>query len=250
MTSNEIILHLSLIDGVGPGTIETVIKNKPWDLDLHDLYDMRIHDIARLFALPYGKAELIVQGLADHTSIDQELELITHHHINWMTLYHDQYPHLLRNIYLPPAILYWQGTMPTDDQVCLAVIGSRKMNYYGTAAIESFVPALVQAGIVIVSGGAIGADSAAHSTALAHAGKTVAVLGSGLLQMYPSSNKRLFANIVESGGAVVSIFPLMMQGSAGNFPARNRINCRPEQRLPGCSGCKAKWNTYNCCLCP
>lgn len=223
MSSNEVVLHLSLIDGVGPGTIESLVKNKPWDLDLHDVYQMSISDIVRIFKIPYGKAELIYQGLIDHDCVTKELELINRYQINWMTMYDDRYPHLLRNIHMPPSVLYWQGTLPDDSRICMAVIGSRKMNHYGARAIEQFVPALVAAGFVIVSGGAVGADSAAHGVTLNHAGTTVAVLGSGLLRPYPSSNKRLFADIVSSGGAIVSPFPLCMEPTAGNFPARNRI---------------------------
>lgn len=223
MNSNEIILHLSLIEGVGAGTIETVIQNKPWDIDLHDLHTMRVNDIVRLFAIPWGKAELIVQGLADKSAINKELELIHRYQVEWITMYHDHYPSLLRHIHLPPAILYVQGTLPSSQDICMAVIGSRKMNSYGARAIETFVPAMVQSGFTIVSGGALGADSAAHTTTLAHAGKTVAVLGSGLLRPYPASNKRLFADIVSSGGALVSPFPLLGPALTGNFPARNRI---------------------------
>lgn len=223
MNVHEIILHLSLIEGVGPGTIELLIKNKPWDLDLENIYDMRAYDVVRFFGLALGKAELICKGLVDRKLVESELELINKYHINWMTIYHEKYPHLLRNIHMPPSVLYWQGTMPHDHDICMAVIGSRAMNHYGAAAIESFVPVLVQAGLVIVSGGARGADSAAHTMTLQHSGKTIAVLGSGLLRPYPTSHKRLFERMVATGGALISAFPLLMEPMPGNFPARNRI---------------------------
>jgi DNA processing protein len=106
---------------------------------------------------------------------------------------------------------------------CLAIVGSRKANAYGQNSINAIVPDLVIAGYTIVSGGAIGIDTMAHEAAVHCGGKTIAVLGSGLLRPYPSRNISLFKSIVENGGAVVSSFPLTMESLPGNFPARNRI---------------------------
>jgi DNA processing protein len=113
--------------------------------------------------------------------------------------------------------------MPADGSQSLAVIGSRKINYYGISAIEAFVPKLVSEGWTIVSGGAVGADTAAHRVTVDSGGRTIAVLGSGLLNPYPLSNKRLFADILDSGGTLLSPFSVTMTAMAGNFPARNRI---------------------------
>ena len=208
MNSNEIILHLSLIDGVGPGTIESLIARKSWDLDLQDLYQMTASELVRFFSISFAKAEAIVTGLADSSMLRRELELLEMHNVNWMTLYNDQYPQLLKNINLPPIILYWQGVMPAGGSQSIAVIGSRKINYYGISAIELFVPKLVAEGWTIVSGGALGADTAAHRVAVDSGGRTIVVMGSGLLNPYPGSNRRLFADILDSGGTLLSAFPL------------------------------------------
>ena len=221
--NNEIILHLSLIDNVGPATIDDLVKRKPWDLDLQDLYQMSVSDLIRLFSLPLIKAEAIVQGLQDRSLVDRELELINVHAINWMTLYNSEYPQLLKNIHCPPSIIYWQGAMPTNGMQSLAVIGSRKINYYGISVIESFIPELVAQGWTIVSGGAIGADAAAHRVTVDAGGHTIAILGSGLLNPYPGSHKRLFAEILDTGGTLLSSFPVSLAAFPGNFPARNRI---------------------------
>ena len=221
--SNKIILHLSLIEGVGPSTIETMIARKPWDLDLHDLYQMSASELVRLFSLSFAKAQAVVEGLSDKTALERELDLIDMHNINWMTLYNDQYPALLKNIHMPPIVLYWQGSVPSDGNQSLSIIGSRKINYYGISVIESFVPTLVSQGWTIVSGGAIGADTIAHRVTVDSGGRTVVVMGSGLLNPYPASNRRLFADILDTGGTLLSAFPLTFAPLTGNFPARNRI---------------------------
>ena len=105
----------------------------------------------------------------------------------------------------------------------LAIVGARKADAYGYRVINQLVPELVAANYIIVSGGALGIDAAAHEVTIKSGGITIAVLGSGLLQPYPSSNKHLFASIIEHGGCLVSSFPLRMQALPGHFPARNRI---------------------------
>lgn len=221
--NNEIILHLSLIDGIGPTTIHDIILHKPWDIELQDLYRMSVAELTRIFPLTLAKAHLLVDGLAHNSLVQRELELIQMHAINWMTVYNKEYPELLRHIYAPPTVLYWQGAAPNGSNKNIAIIGSRKTNYYGISAIETLVPQLVSLGWTIVSGGAIGADAAAHRVAVDAGGATVAVLGSGLLNPYPRSNTRLFADILDAGGTLLSPFPPTMKVLAGNFPARNRI---------------------------
>lgn len=223
MDSSEIILHLSLIEGIGPGVIESLVTGKPWDLDLQDLYRMSALEMVRFFSLPLAKAQLVVKGLSSMKSLERELELVQMHNIKWMTVYSNHYPQLLKNIHLPPVVLYWQGAMPADGGQNIAVIGSRKINYYGISVIERFVPQLVAQGWTIVSGGAIGADTAAHRVAVDSGGNTIVIMGSGLLNPYPASNRRLFVDVLDSGGTLLSPFPVTFSALAGNFPARNRI---------------------------
>ncbi len=137
---------------------------------------------------------------------------------------HDKaYPQLLAAIHAPPLVLYVKGSLEVLSQRGCALVGSRAADAYAEYVINQIVPEFVSAGYSIVSGGALGADTMAHKAACDAGGKTVAVLGSGLLQPYPLSNKKLFERIVASGGAVVSPFPVTMQALPGNFPARNRV---------------------------
>lgn len=223
MNNDEIILHLSLIDGIGPSTVLQLVKSKPWDMDLIDLYEMDQTEMMKLFHITSNKAQAIVSGLSDASQIDRELELIERYQVQWVTMFNAQYPDMLKQIHLPPPILYWRGTLRADCTQNLAIVGSRNVNYYGISVIESFVPSLVEAGWSVVSGGAIGADAAAHKVTINSGGYTIVVLGSGLLNPYPASNKRLFADVLDKQGAMLSIFPLTMVAAAGNFPARNRI---------------------------
>ena len=226
-----ILLHLYLINDIGSSTIDILVKKKPWDLDLQDFYQMEARDFVRIFGLSLSKAHTLVKGLSDKSLLEKECELLHKYSISWLTVYNDQYPRLLAEIYLAPTILFWQGASILNDIKALAVIGSRSINYYGISAIENFVPKFVQEGYTIVSGGAVGADSIAHQITLDSHGTTIVVLGSGLLEPYPANNKRLFASIVSQGGTLLSIFPARTKPMSGNFPARNRI-------IAGlCSGC-------------
>jgi DNA processing protein len=134
------------------------------------------------------------------------------------------YPSLLREIADPPITLYVKGDWQACFEApCIGVIGSRKCSTYGENASESLARDLAEQGVCIVSGFARGIDTAAHRGAIRGKGKTIAVLGTGIDQIYPKENKKLAAEILASGGAVVSQFPLETPPLKENFPYRNRI---------------------------
>ncbi|MGI8786715.1 MAG: DNA-processing protein DprA [Pyrinomonadaceae bacterium] len=134
------------------------------------------------------------------------------------------YPYLLREIADPPITLYVKGDWQSCfDAPCVAVVGSRRCSTYGANASEMLARDLATNGICIVSGLARGIDSAAHRGAIAAKGKTIAVLGTGIDQVYPKDNARLVDEILASGGAIVSQFPLNTPPLKDNFPYRNRI---------------------------
>lgn len=134
------------------------------------------------------------------------------------------YPGLLREIADPPITLYvlgdWQACF---DQPCVGVIGSRMCSTYGKNAAEMLARDLASRGICVVSGLARGIDTSAHRGAIAGGGKTIAVMGTGLDAVYPKENGKLVNEILESGGAVVTQFPLGTPPIPENFPYRNRI---------------------------
>lgn len=219
---NRIILHLSLITGVGPAVILKIVRVLPYER-FEELYQWSVQHFVYRAGISEQAAKLIVQGLLDDVVLEKELRLIEQYGINVITLDEREYPALLRVTYLPPIVLYWQGRSFDILDRAVAMIGSRKATTYGQRAIESFVPNLVAAGWSLVSGGALGADTMVHKASLRAGGKTIAVIGSGLLCPYPRSNIKLFEAIIERGGMVMSPFPLTMEALPGNFPARNRI---------------------------
>ncbi len=133
-----------------------------------------------------------------------------------------EYPKLLKEIYDPPRVLYYQGIIYPNEN-CIAVVGTRKMTSQGKEETEKFTKGLVMAGFTIVSGLARGIDSVAHKSALAADGRTIAVLGSGFKHIYPPENKKLVEEIIEKGGLVCSEYPPDKLPLPGNFPQRNRI---------------------------
>lgn len=223
MNNKHILLHLSLIDGISSATIAQILVNKPEAVDLTDIYSMSEHDLMVHFDLPHAKAQSIKSGLADTALLATELGLIDRHSIQWATILCAQYPGILKTIHLPPPIIYWRGAMLESHEKSIAFVGSRDANVYGQHVIDQLVPPLVERGYAIISGGAKGADSMAHKTALEHEGKTIAVLGAGLLMPYLTSVRDLFQAILANNGALMSAFPLRMQASTATFPARNRI---------------------------
>lgn len=223
MNNKEFILHLTLIENVGPAVIQKILQNKRSDISISDLYSFSQIDWVNVFGFSEGTAEKLVTGLAGTKILEEELALIEKHNIQWMTFEEESYPYLLKQIYLPPAVIYIQGSLPFAHTRALAVVGARKADVYGYRVINQLIPELIAAHYTIVSGGALGIDAAAHEVTIKSGGKTIAVFGSGLLLPYPLSNKKLFASIVEHGGALVSSFPLRMEALPGHFPARNRI---------------------------
>lgn len=223
MTPQTILLHLSLIDNIGPACIAAIMRSFADPAELVQLYTMSPAGIQNRCGLTEQKALLVREGLKNVRMLQQELALIERHGMHVVTVLDDHYPALLRSIHMPPIVLYYQGTLPTESDLALAVVGSRKASMYGLDVLRTLVPALVYEGVTIVSGGALGIDQYAHEQTIKAGGKTVAVLCSVLLRPYPLSNRRLFASIIEHGGAIVSPFPLEMSAMAGNFPARNRI---------------------------
>jgi len=223
MNHAPVLLHLSLIESIGPATIQLFIEKKTDTWKWSDLYQISSADLHHQFGFSLEKAEKIVAGLADNAILEKELAALERYHINFITLLDDAYPDLLKHIHLPPAILYCKGAPLDSSENYLAVVGSRKMNRYGKMVLKNIIPPLVESGFSIISGGAIGVDSYAHQITVESGGKTVVVLGSGLVRPYPYCNKKLFEDVLQAGGTLVSPFSLHTSAYPGNFPARNRI---------------------------
>ncbi|MGD2036865.1 MAG: DNA-processing protein DprA [Desulfobacterales bacterium] len=154
-------------------------------------------------------------------SIEAELDQANQKGYKIITLIDSSYPQLLREIPDPPPFLYVSGRLDGSPKN-IAVVGSRNPTAYGISTTQKLCADLSANDITIVSGMAVGIDTAAHQGALAGKGKTVAVLGSGFNRIYPSQNRRLFERISEEG-AVITEFALSAEPEAHHFPIRNRI---------------------------
>jgi len=132
------------------------------------------------------------------------------------------YPGSLKNTFDPPVVLYYRGDFLETDQYALGVVGTRKPTNYGKVVTDKLVQELAGLNICIVSGLARGIDTCAHTSCLKAKGRTIAVLGSGLLVHYPPENRKLEEQVALSG-AVVSEFCLSAAPDQHNFPRRNRI---------------------------
>jgi DNA processing protein len=167
------------------------------------------------------KTATAIACFKDWDKIKRELDLTYKAGIKITTYSDELYPAKLLNIYDRPAFIYVKGTL-TKDEINIAMVGSRQASTYGKYTTERISRELSIKGITIVSGLARGIDAAAHRGALTAQGRTIAVMGSGLDIIYPPENKKLYAEI-EQSGAVISEYSLGTPPLANNFPARNRI---------------------------
>lgn len=140
-----------------------------------------------------------------------------------LTMQDASYPERLRNIYEPPSVLYYKGTLPSmDEEAALGVVGTRRPTAYGTTAATEICYSLAKAGMLIVSGMAEGIDGAGARGALRAGKPTIALLGSGPDIAYPAMHRSLYEDIIALG-AVVSEYPPGTPVEGRNFPRRNRL---------------------------
>ncbi len=153
----------------------------------------------------------------------QLFEQILRQNLKIVSLFDSDYPQNLVQIYDPPIVLFYRGNLPKNEQPSIAIVGTRKVTGYGRLVTEKFATELAAAGLTIISGLARGVDSIAHQSTLKAQGRTLAVLGGGLNQLYPPENQNLANQIIDSGGAVISEYFPDVLPNPGHFPARNRI---------------------------
>lgn len=222
MLLQEIILHLSLIQDIGPSVIAKLIDH----VGLHQLekvYEFSVADFTALGCLEQ-KAQLLCDGLKSKAALEQELQLMQRNNVSIVTIACDDYPKLLRQIHVPPLVLYFQGDRNLfAHEKNIACVGARKAHSYVDETLRHLIVPLIQEGWIIVSGGASGADTYAHSIAVEFQVPTIVVVGSGLCHVYPPSNKKLFERVVAQGGLIVSCFAMSVAPEPHCFPIRNRI---------------------------
>jgi DNA processing protein len=163
-----------------------------------------------------------IAGWEEKVDLPAELKRIEEFGAKVITQASDLYPPHLRELHNPPILLYVWGELTERDHRAIGVVGSRKTSHYGIECAKKLSYQLAYAGLTVVSGLARGIDTAAHQGALAAKGRTIAVIGSGFMDLYPPENLGL-AEKIASSGAVVSEFPMTFPPSPQTFPYRNRI---------------------------
>ena len=166
-------------------------------------------------------AQSIASGCTFEDAVTQQEKMVEAGAV-LVTIGDPRYPQLLREIFDPPALLFCRGRVELLQSLALGVVGTRRPTAYGIAVAERLAADLAHAGLTITSGLARGIDTSAHKGVLAAGGDTIAVLGCGVDIVYPSENRKLYAEIA-ARGLIVSEFPMGSTAFPQNFPIRNRI---------------------------
>lgn len=212
------LIHLNLIQGIGQKTILFLMDKFGSAEKILNATSQELEGIGKLS--PNARNSLTQKNLG--CPLEHELALIDKFGCHVITYYDDDYPLLLKQIDIPPLLLYVRGELKPEDAVSIALVGSRQAKDYGRRVSYQLSYQLAKRGLTITSGLAKGIDTCAHRGALDANGRTIAVMGNGLSIVYPAANSKLVERIIESG-ALISEFRMGMKPRAKNFPRRNRI---------------------------
>jgi DNA processing protein len=205
------------VPGIGPMRLKLMLGSL---VGIEEAWHASTEDLQTI-----GLGQKIIEDfirIRSELDLDAEIEQIYSHGFKVISWDSEDYPVRLKEIDTPPPVLYVWGELDPNDRWAVAIVGTRRMTSYGESVTQELASALAMNGITIISGMARGIDGVAHRTALANGGRTIAVLGSGLDQLYPPEHRRLAKEISEHG-AVLTDYPLGTKPEARNFPPRNRI---------------------------
>src|SRR3954451_20440126 len=219
MNATEACIALNMLPTVGPVRLRKLLEvfQEPQQILASKRSELR-------------KVEGIGNEVADQISnwestidLPAELQRIRDFGATVITQQWPSYPRSLREIHAPPIVLYVWGELLDRDHHAIGVIGARRTTHYGTESAKKLAYQLAYAGLTVISGLARGIDTAAHQGALAAKGRTIGVIGSGLLNLYPPENAALADKIRSGNGAIVSEFSMAIEPDRQTFPMRNRI---------------------------
>lgn len=216
-TSEEKFCILCGENGISPGKFY-----ETWNL--FDGYD----DLAANI----GKSDEAKSLLADHYksvcdglkngAVDKIINDMQKNGVVAVSSFSSAYPDKLKELYDAPYVLFCRGDVSLLNTECISVVGTRKMSAYGRRIATDFTRKICEK-FTVVSGMALGVDGVAHETTLEEGGKTIAVLGSGVLNIYPPANRALYEKILDGGGLIISEYGLYDEALQYHFPQRNRI---------------------------
>lgn len=213
-------IWLSRIEGLGPIKIKKLLEiyktpKQIWKLSKKELVEIK------------GIGEKLAEKILDlsyRENLNKYISYMQKYDIGIITIQDENYPEKLKHIYDSPVILYYRGNKELlSNSKIVAMVGCRECSKYGEYVSKKFSYELAKKGICIISGMAKGIDSYSHSGCIGAKGKTIAVLGSGIDQIYPKENIVLYNQILKTGGLILSEYVIGTKPTKLNFPARNRI---------------------------
>jgi len=207
----------NLVKGIGAVRVQALLD---YFGDLCIAWDAPA-DALRNAGLPQKMVENLAQ-VRSQVNLEKMMERIQQLGIQALTWQDETYPRRLKEIDQPPPVLYVRGSLKTEDEWAVAIVGTRRVSVYGRQVAAEIASALVQNGLTVVSGLARGVDAIAHETAVKAGGRTLAVLGCGVDRVYPPEHRAL-AEQVAAQGALISDYPPGTPPDSANFPPRNRL---------------------------
>lgn len=218
LTTLRYWLALNRLPGIGPVTVDRWLEKAG---DVAALFTEKTTLLER-----YGVPANLMGSLqtVEWEKVDKDLQWLASHPMHHILIRSDaEYPPLLNEIASAPMVLFVKGDPALLSSPQLAMVGSRHPTGIGTETAFEFAKQLSAQGWTITSGLALGIDAASHQGALASAGKTIAVVGTGLDRLYPAQHKALAEELLNKGGAIISEFPVGTPAKAEHFPRRNRL---------------------------
>ena len=216
------MLRLSLISGVGPRTRMALLERFGSPAAVLAAAPSELRAVKGVGSTLLGK--ILKSGVKTDHEIDAQgvVDFCRQRGIDILTETSADYPRALREIHDPPGVLFVRGAIKPQDALAVGMVGTRHATQYGLRQAERLAGSLARAGLTIISGLARGIDAAAHRGALAAGGRTIAVLASGVANIYPPEHAQL-ADEIAAQGALISEAPPYAEPLSGTFPQRNRL---------------------------
>jgi DNA processing protein len=218
VTEREAYIALNLFEGIGPVRVRELLGVLG---SAAAILGAGREELVQAKGVGMALAENLLRQ-ADRVDVDAEIRRAADHGAHILTRADPGYPELLAEIHDPPLALYVRGDLQPADRHAIGVVGSRRCTHYGTQSADRLCFQLAKQGYTVVSGLARGIDAAAHRGALKGHGRTLAVLGCGIDQVYPAEHQDLAKEIL-GAGALISEFPVGFKPTRQSFPQRNRI---------------------------
>ncbi|AEB29947.1 DNA processing Smf single strand binding protein [Carnobacterium sp. 17-4] len=212
---NQMLFHLTLCKGIGATSRIRMLSA------LIDNPYLTAYELASCAQLNSTKTRLFIDSFAA-VDLEKNLDEYDNKQIKWISILDKTYPEYLKNIYNPPALLFYQGDLSLLNQQLLGIVGSRLTSSYGEKALTLLLPELISHEITTVSGLAKGIDKAVHQKTIELGGRTIGIIGTGLDHYYPFENESLQREIAKNH-LLISEYPLGTKPLKHHFPMRNRI---------------------------